>query len=268
MKRTRSVKGITYVLIAIVIIFASVNCGQPEKVNAKSRSVAGHICFSKGMINKRLKVIKDYYYNKPEKLTIQKRKIYIGGLLNMEYYIHGKDLMFGYGTKGKTEYRLYFYKNQLIQMLVDKPGKPRKTYKQLYKRLEDGRVYLYDNNLDIYMLQECYARKEMDFLKPKTKKNISKNPVMITKVQGNSIVYHEFHCYGPDGCIWSIGTKAYKADLSKKVFIEDGSESPYKVINRNMKWLRKSLSKSSLGTVAVLSADGKKTSKMVIPYFA
>lgn len=279
--------NITSVLMAIMVILVSASYTNVEKVNAneyiktsskqtvrkaKSKNIAGHTIFSNNQINKRLKVIKNYYYNKPKQLKIRKRKISgfasSKGICKMEYYVHGKDLMFGYGTEGKTEYRLYFYKNQLIQMLVDTPKKPRKTYKQLYKRLGNNGYSSYDDKINMYMLHEGYARREMDFINSKTKKNVSQNNIIITKVSGNTIIYHKLNCYGPDGWIWSIGAKAYTANLSKKVSIMDYSISPDNKINRSIRWLRKRISEPYIGLAADLSADGKKIYKIVIPYFA
>lgn len=239
---------------------------------AQNKNIAGYTIFTEKQINNRIKVIRDYYYNKANKLTVRKRKI--SGFdsnksFTMQYYIHGRDLMFGYGSEGKTEYRLYFYNNQLVQMFVDKPGKPRKTYKQLYKRLgKRGEYSVYNNTLNMYMLQEGNARIEMDFTKSKIKKNTLGKVVLITKISGNTITYHFIKGYGPDGWIWSIGIEAYTTKLNRNVSIVDNSWSPETKVKRNMKWLRKTVAYPGIGLAVILSAKGKNISNILVPYFA
>lgn len=236
---------------------------------ASQTKVAGHTVFSEKQIDARIKIIQKYYYNMPNKLTIRKQNIRTNGsVLKMKYYIHGKDLMFGFGIFGKTEYRLYFYKNQLVRMLVDKPGKSRKTYRQLYKRLENSDFSLFNSTLSMYMVQEGRARIMMDYVNSKTKKILLNDMVVITKVSGNKIVYHKLDCYGPDGWIGSIGSRAYVAYLSSNVKIRDMSESPDWQVKRSVKWLKKKAEGSSIGWAANLYAKGNKITKIVCPYFA
>lgn len=69
---------------------------------AQNKNIAGYTIFTEKQINNRIKVIRDYYYNKANKLTVRKRKI--SGFdsnksFTMQYYIHGRDLMFGYGSE-------------------------------------------------------------------------------------------------------------------------------------------------------------------------
>ena len=120
----------TFVL-ALALLFAS----MPNVVQAAK--VPDHTVFSKKQVDARIKTIQDYYYNKSSQLKTVKKTIEVdyGKKCNVIYYIHGKDLMFAFGTAGKSEYRMYFYKNQMIRLLVDKPGQKRKTYEQLYKKL-------------------------------------------------------------------------------------------------------------------------------------
>lgn len=249
------------------VVYAKENVRQDIRTE-KGKMSAGHIIFSKKQLNKRIKVIKDYYYNKSKKLKIRKRKISLSpsnSICKMQYYFRGQDLLFGYGTEGKTEYKLYFYKNQLIQMIVDKPGNARKTYTQLYKKLESC---FYDEDLVLYLNLENYAKKEMDNNNSKTKKIITKSTILITRVSGNTIMYHKLNCYGSDGCMWSIGAEVYTANLSKNVSIEDDSFSTEKTVKRKLKWIKNQVSNPNLGIVAQLSANGKKVSSIVIPYFA
>ncbi len=240
-------------------------------VKTKSKNDTGYVIFSEKQINKRIETIRDYYYNKPNKLKIRKQKICsfsdYKDICNMEYYIHGKDLMFAYGVDGNTEYRLYFYKNQLIQLLVDKPGQSRKVYKQLYKRLESNEFSLYNNDLNMYLLLEGYARKEMEYAYSETNKILSERYVLITRVSGNKIVYHKLNCYGPDGWIWSVDPKVYTAKVNKDISIEDDSDIS-NTTYRDLKWLKESVAEPYFGMVAILSEKGKKVSKILIPYFA
>jgi hypothetical protein len=233
---------------------------------AQAKMVAGHTVFTERVVEKRIAIIRDYYYNKMDKLLIRKQKMYTDdGVCTMNYYIHGTDLLFGYGTDGKKEYRLYFYQNQLVRMLVDQSGKSRKTYKQLYKKLPKTWS---DSNLNAYMTMENYARKEMAYSIKKTNKIISKRIVLITRICGNTIIYHTLNGYGSDGYMWSIGKKAYKAKLSSAVRISDYSNSPLKSSRRTMAWLRSSVSAPSLGQTVYLSSDGAYVTKLQIPYFA
>ncbi len=52
----------------------------------------------------------------------------------MTYYFHGNDLMFSYGKIKGKEYRAYYLKKQLIQLLVVDKSEKRKTYIQYYKK--------------------------------------------------------------------------------------------------------------------------------------
>ena len=173
--------------------------------------------------------------------------------------------MFAFGTAGKSEYRMYFYKNQLIRLLVDKSGQKRKTYEQLYKKLSTG--VMYDESLAEYMSLENYGRELMESVS--SPKNYVENSqtVVITKVSGDSIVYHKLYCYGPDGCIWSIGKKAYKAKITSNTRILDGSESPSNVVRRDRNWLKKRVSGFGIRYAVSLSGSGSTLSKIEGIYF-
>ena len=148
-------------------------------------------------------------------------------------------------------------------MLVDEPGKARKTYKQLYKNLEKG-----DGGVDVgfYMMMENYARKEMEYASSKINKIIVNRCVSITRFSKNTIVYHDRYAYGGDGWIGSIGKKVYKAKISENVSIKDGSNSPDKEINRSVKWLKEQASEPYFGVDAFLSEKDGKVSEIVVPY--
>ena len=110
MKMKQTMKRWLAYILAVAMIVALV----PTRTEAKT--CAQHTVFSKKQINERISTIRDYYYNKPKQLTIKKQNVSLyGDNFTISYYIHDKDLMFGYGVDGKTEYRLYFYKTQLIR---------------------------------------------------------------------------------------------------------------------------------------------------------
>jgi hypothetical protein len=199
------------------------------------------------------------------KLTVKKQKIYTNeGTCTMSYYINGTDLMFAYGSVNKTEYRLYFYKNQLIRMLVDAPGESRKTYKQLYKKLE---TIFYDSDVASYMDMENYGRKLMGNSAKAKSKILTTKSVLITKVSGNTIYYHTLNCYGSDGWLWSIGTKVYKAKMSSNVRIEDYSDNPETCEERSASWLKKCAAAPSLGLAVDLTSNGSRVTEIASIYF-
>jgi hypothetical protein len=234
--------------------------------NVEAKTITRHTIFSASTVNKRIKEIKNYYYNKKSKLTIKKQKISTNeGTCTMSYYIHGKDLMFAYGSVNKTEYRLYFYKNQLIRMLVDTPGASRKTYKQLYKKLEN---IFYDSDVANYMDMENYGRKLMGNLSKAKSKLMTNKTILITKVSGSTIYYHTLNCYGSDGSIWSIDTKTYKATISSNVKIEDYSGNPDTCEVRSVSWLKKRSASPNLGPAVELTSTESKITKVTLLYFA
>lgn len=259
MKMKQTMKRWLVYILAVAMIVALV----PTRTEAKT--CAQHTVFTKKQINERISTIRDFYYNKPKQLAIKKQNVSLyGDNFTISYYIHDKDLMFGYGVAGKTEYRLYFYKTQLIQLLVDEPGKPRKTYTQLYKKLE---TTFYDESLALYMDLENYARKKMESYSSPKNKILSREPVVITKVSGNTIVYHKLAGYGSDGCMWSIGATSYKAKVSSHVKIEDYSTNPVTPTYRSMNWLKKNVSSPYLGLAGVFEKSGKTVSNITIAYY-
>ena len=196
-----------------------------------AETVANHQIFSEKTIKKRIAEIKKYYYKQPDKLT--KRKVSFGGnilpggIIKFTYYLKGKDLLFAYGKNDNMEFRLYFHKNQLIQMIYDEKGKKRETYTQLYEELLEDENYLV-GDAQIYMEFENLFKKEYSahFKKPDGTKTIKQ--VIITDASNKSITYHTCKVYGE---YISFDTKAYTAKLSDKVKVkshylkplEDGS---------------------------------------------
>ena len=259
MKMKQTMKRLLACTLAVVMLLTI----APIRAGAKTN--ASHAVFSQKQVNDRIKVIRNYYYNKPKQLTVRKQKVRLNsGTFTISYYIHDKDLMFGYGVNGKTEYRLYFYKNQLIQLLVDAPGKSRKTYTQYYNKIGNAPA---DEELYQYMRMENYARKVMDSFSSPKNQILEDQSIMITKVSGDTIVYHKLNCYGPDGCIGSIEKKAYKAKLKSNVRIADCSNDPDTPTYRNLSWLKNQVSSPELGLEVDLKKDGNKISQITVMYF-
>lgn len=222
-----------------------------DKTTKSVKKVGNHIIFSSSQIDKRIKTIKDYYYNKRNQLTTKTTSFdyYRNGdknQFNFKFYFKGNDLLFAYGTAGKTEYRLFFYKKQLIQMYIDKPNSARKTYTQYYKYLDLNIMNnVSESDLKFYLDMENHARRVIGLKSSaKMKKNEEKR-VVITKISGNTITFHELDTYGSDGYLWSISSTAYTAKLSKNVKImapedgayDDGLGIPY--YKRSKEWLAK-----------------------------
>ena len=152
----------------------------------------------------------------------------------MTYYFHGNDLMFSYGKIKGKEYRAYYLKKQLIQLLVDKSEK-RKTYIQYYKK-SANKMKSFDD----------YA--------------------IVTKIKGNTVWYHKVDNWGSDGSIYSIEPKTFKAVLQDKCTIKDASESPEKAYKRSKKWIKKRVDKSIVGQFADLTVNKGKIKEIMIPY--
>ena len=119
-----------------------------------------------------------------------------------------------------------------------------------------------------YMMFENFARKLMGDAASKAKKILTKQPVLITKVSGEYIIYHKLNCYGSDGSMWSIDKKAYKAKINAKTVILDWSENPSKAEKQNMDWLKGRTSGTEIGYAVLLSANGNVVSKIEGMYFA
>ena len=54
----------------------------------------------------------------------------------MTYYFHGNDLMFSYGKIKGKEYRAYYLKKQLIQLLVETNQKKERHIFSIIKNLQ------------------------------------------------------------------------------------------------------------------------------------
>lgn len=218
--------------IGIVVLFLiTLFTLNPSKA-VYAETVANHQIFSEKIIKKRIVEIKNYYYNQPKKLTkksIEYRDKYSNeAVIRFDYYLHGKDLMFAYGveTKQKTEFRLYFYKDQIIKVLIDKKGEKRQTHDQFYVNFDSS---FYDENLIYYLDMENFFRITVAELFKKTPRTKTDGYIFITDISyknNKSITYHTGNGYGSDGVMISLDTKAYTAKLAKNVKIKDYTESP------------------------------------------
>ena len=114
---------------------------------------------------------------------------------------------------------------------------------------------------------ECYARKFMDRYSSPQNQILDDQAVVITKVSGNTIIYHKLAGFGGDGCMWTISKQAYKAKVSANVKIEDYSDDPMTPTYRNMKWLKKQVSSPYFGLAVSLDKKGNAVSKITVMYF-
>lgn len=206
----------------------------------RDKTATGHIIFSEKEINKRIAKIRDYYYNKPEKLTKKSAEfcdvMRDCDVIKFDYYLNGKDLMFAYGIepKEKTEYRIYFYKNQMVQILIDKKGEKRLNHTQFYVKFD---TTFYDENLNYYLNMENFFKIKLSELSKKTARTKTDDYIFITDISKNTITYHFGKGYGSDGAMVSLDDKAYTAKLSKKVKVKDYTDSPDKCKIRKLEWL-------------------------------
>ena len=109
-------KNILFHMSVIFLLFVMVVMNTGE--TASARSVYKHKIFSKSVVSKRIDTIKQFYYKKSKQLKTKNQTV----TLNFEkgkmtYYFHGNDLMFSYGKIKGKEYRAYYLKKQLIQLL-------------------------------------------------------------------------------------------------------------------------------------------------------
>ena len=224
-------KKMTIKMSLAVLFLMVVSFFIPAKIT-QAKTAVGHIVFSEKEMKQRIAEIKNYYYKQPKKLTkksIEYRDKYSDeAVIRFDYYLHGKDLMFAYGveTKQKTEYRLYFYKDQIIKVLIDKKGKKRQTHDQFYVKFDST---FYDENLIYYLDLENFFRITVAELFKKTPRTKSDGYIFITDISyknNKSITYHTGNGYGSDGVMISLDTEAYTAKLAKNVKVRDYTESP------------------------------------------
>lgn len=206
-------KNILFHMSVIFLLFVMVVMNTGE--TASARSVYKHKIFSKSVVSKRIDTIKQFYYKKSKQLKTKNQTV----TLNFEkgkmtYYFHGNDLMFSYGKIKGKEYRAYYLKKQLIQLLVDKSEK-RKTYIQYYKKSANKMMEEY-NTASLYFTVENYARKMLESIQPSTTKKSFDDYAIVTKIKGNTVWYHKVDNWGSDGSIYSIEPKTFKAVLQDK----------------------------------------------------
>ena len=256
-------------LLLLVTVFILLPSG---KITAKAETVADHEIFSSKTVESRVKEIQDYYYNKSKLLTVKTATFYDWTLkgknkdVKFNYYLKDKELMFAYGKGQGKEYRLYFYKNQLIRMVIDKKGEKRKTYTQLYKKLkhleESEEIYLCMN------LENLFRIKLADEF-PRKNRTKSEEVAYITNISKGEITYHTGIIYGPGAMYLSLDAASYTAKLDSKVQVLDYSESPTEPETRSLKWLINDLSKTKSGFVLCnIIAENSKIISIELLYLA
>ena len=234
-----SIKRICKTGLMLFLFAMALNLFSLKSIIVKSDTVAEHEVFSNAEVKERIAEIKDYYYNKRDELTVKKAVFkhwsFDGGKANFNYYLDDEELMFAYGKSKNTEYRLYFKDNQLIQLLVDKKGEKRKTYTQLYKKLDTSS---YDETLSLYMEFEDFSIIRLDDVVSKTSKTVTGERVFITGISNKSLTYHLGHGCGKDMSIRSLYPEPYTVKMTKNVKIKDYTSDPAKPELRSVKWLK------------------------------
>ena len=223
-------------LFFLVALFAVI----PSKTFAGTG--AGHTVFSEKQIKNRIAKIRDYYYKHPKELTKKSAEYRFTthpyNVFKFDYYLHGKDLMFAYGTEAdsKKEYRLYFYKDQIIQILIDEKGKKRVTHNQFYLKFDTEEYY---EDFNFYLEIENFFRVKAAEQFEKTSRNKTDGYIFITEIsyKNRTITYHKGNLYGLDNEMTSLEPKAYTAKLARKVKVKDYREEPLKAKTRTLKWL-------------------------------
>ena len=259
MLKKMTIKMSLMVLFLMVIsIFIPAKITQAEIVN-------NHKVFTQKIVDGRIAEIRNYYYKHPKKLTVKKTiyyRTYIKEKINFNYYLKGNDLMFAYGTSTGKEYRLYFYKNQLISMRVDEKGKGRVTYDQLYKHS----VFNYpEGEVNDYIDFENFFKIKYASLYKKTSVKTLDEYVFITDISATDLTYHTGKTSDSDGCIWTLDTKAYIAKLGRKVKVLDGSLSPDQIETRSLNWLKSNLTSGGCLEARVKVEEGKVV-EIELPY--
>ena len=259
------VKRICKTGLMLFLFIMVLNLFSLKSVIAKAETVAEHEIFSNDEVKETIADIKDYYYNKKDKLTIKnvvfKHWFFDGGKANFTYYLKDDELMFAYGKNKNTEYRLYFKDNQLIQLLVDKKGKKRKTYTQFYKKLATSG---YDDELNLYMEFEDFSIIRLDDVVAKTSKIVTGERVFITGISNNNLIYHLGHGCGKDNSIRSLYPEPYIVKMTKNVKIKDYTINPVKPKLRSVKWLKERIG-DYLDVCNLITKNGKLIA-IEIPY--
>ena len=257
------------ILFLLITLFTLLPSGN---ITVKAETVANHEIFSNKTVESRVKEIQDYCYNKSKLLNVKKATFYDWSLkgknkdVKFNYYLKDRELIFAYGKGQGIEYRLYFYKNQLIRMVIDKKGEKRKTYTQLYKKLkhleESEEIYLCMN------LENLFRIKLADEF-PRKNRIKSEEEVFITNISKGKITYHTGIIYEPGAMYLSLDTASYTAKLDSKVQVLDYSESPTEPEARSLKWFINDFSKTKSGFVLCsIIAENGKIIRIELPYLA
>ena len=251
------IKRICKTGLMLLLIMAVFTLFPSKTVTVKAKTVAEHEIFSNKEVKERIAEIKDYYYNKRDELArknaVFHHWIFAGEKANFTYYLDDEELMFAYGKDKDTEYRLYFYNNQLIQLLIDKKGAKRKTYTQLYKKLDTSN---YDDTLNLYMELEDFSIIRLDNIVSKTSKIVTGDRVFITGISNKSVTYHLGHGCGKDMSIRSLYPEVYTAAMTKNVKIKDYTQDPVKYKSRSVKWLKEKIG-NYLDVCILVTKNGK-----------
>ena len=228
-----------YMLLFLMAVF---NLFSLKAVMVKAKTVAEHEVFSDKTVKKRISEIDNNLLKSSKKPTVKKARfvswMFAGEKADFTYYIDGKKLMFAMGKDEKSEYSLYFHKNQLIQLSINKKGEKGKTYTQLYKKLDKSG---YDEMINLYMELEDFSIIRLDDVVSKSDKMTSGERIFVTGISDKSLTYHIGHGCGTDNSVRSLYPEAYKVKMTKSVKIKDYTENPTKYIARSVKWLKEKI---------------------------
>ena len=257
------------ILFLLITLFTLLPSGN---ITVKAETVANHEIFSNKTVESRVKEIQDYCYNKSKLLTVKKAAFYDWSLkgknkdVKFNYYLKDRELIFAYGKGQGIEYRLYFYENQLIRMVIDKKGEKRKTYTQLYKKLKHLEE---SDEIHLCISLENFFRIKLADEFPRKDRTKPEELVCITNISKGKITYHTGIIYGPGAMYLSLDVASYTAKLDTKVEVLDYTESPYNPKTRSLKWLINDLAKSKTGFVYcnIMSENGKII-RIELPYLA
>ena len=239
-------------LFLLMFIFCLPCAAQAKKVN-------GQTVYSEKTVDARIKTIQDYYYNKQSQLKVIKNKCtstFGGEKMTVQWYFHGSDLMFAYGSNNKYQVRAYYYKNQMVRMLVDQKGYSRKTYKQKYN---DWRYMQWNLKGSVQIGNQTTV---------KTGSPKSGNLILVTKVTKTSVTYYKLNSKGPDGCIWYVSPTRYKASLTDNCKFYDGGDDPNSVKKISYSKFKKLVDGCDVGMAVDITCTGGKIKRIELPYWA
>ena len=210
-----------YMLLFLMAVF---NLFSLKAVMVKAKTVAEHEVFSDKTVKKRISEIDNNLLKSSKKPTVKKARF-------VSWMFAGEKADFTY-------YILYFHKNQLIQLSINKKGEKGKTYTQLYKKLDKSG---YDEMINLYMELEDFSIIRLDDVVSKSDKMTSGERIFVTGISDKSLTYHIGHGCGTDNSVRSLYPEAYKVKMTKSVKIKDYTENPTQYIARSVKWLKEKI---------------------------